>query len=1256
MKIGIDLQALQTRDSRNRGIGRYTQSVVEALLSQQTGHSYKLYANRTLPAPELDSDRFPYHFVDYPHIGSSNLNELLMKTTLLSADIEAIFIPSPMENLDSTIPDYTNFSKKVFVVCYDLIPLIFSERYLNDPTMHSLYMKRLANVQIADFIFAISESTRQDVINYLNISPDKVLNVLGGVSSFFTPIQDDEHQDWLKIFLKKFGIYQKFILYTGGEDWRKNIEGLVEAFSKLPKSLQESYQLVIACKVSEFFAKEITELASRLGIKSSLILTNYITNEELRALYSTCSLFVFPSFYEGFGLPLLEAIACGAPAIASNRSSLPEIVGSAEQLFDPYSSEDIAKSIHKVLSNENLRRQLSENAPHQAAKFSWQSVAQKMSDVFREHQPISQVTVSFNRVKTANAKTQLAFFSPFRPVKSGIADYSQDLLAPLAEHFDLELYHDESYAPDARVAEHLFPHRQFEERLKFQDYKAIIYQMGNSSYHSYMYSQLMRYPGITVLHDYYLGGLINYMEAHCPELGVTLSKELEHSYGRDRAREILNLLQGEKLDVGETLPEAGIYLNRRIFTRSLGVVLHNRWAYERAIKDFNRDNDCIAHIPQLVPQFVVSEKTLTELRRELDIPTDGLVISTFGFVSSTKRPLPILRAFQKYLSNHPLAYLIFVGGTDYMGSIDIEGEVRKLSLEGKVKVTGYVDMPDFYRYIEISDICLNLRFPFKGESSASLLRILSIGKPTIVTDIGSFSDFPNDVVCKIPQPSQGNEVEEILKALILLTENPEYSNSLSRNAAAYIAREHSPERCARLYAELIEQVRRSTEANHKLLADYIGREAARLEVGEPEILLAPFARVIHPTSGRLQPIKKPVASNKTRQPQLIEKTVNLNGSRQLQTIEKPADFNEFLHECRSICLGKIPPAKKILSIGCAGTWYFQWFHKFYPYPVEEHTGIDLNQKPEDLPDNITWVQHEGSDLSTIESQSFDLVFAGQFIEHISWESQATFLSEVNRVLKQDGIFVLDSPNYTITNIYGWKQPEHRHELTFQQACDILQLAGFEIQESYGLIPKDLLGLPSERVGKYLSSCSFNLEQKDISRAINCEPNNSFVWWITAKKHNNDVIEKYKLQNKLKEIFLENQENKNDLVFNQIGTLIEKNQEHFVAVNPSNGQGFAIFGPYEFYPTGHYLVEFVIFLDGLKTENTLKNTSVCQVDVVTDFGDRVFAKKEMKLGDLLKREKIQLEFFLDTPSALEFRVLYLGKLSLLVGVKPRISAL
>lgn len=170
MNIAIDIQALQTNNSRNRGIGRYTQSVIETLFNQPNALHYKLYANNTLPDPELDRSRFPYNSVSYPYSGSCNLNDLLLKTILISADVDIFFLPSPMESLDSTIPDYVGFPKKVFTICYDLIPLIFANKYLNDPNMHSLYMRRLKNVQNADFIFAISEATRQDVIKLLHIA------------------------------------------------------------------------------------------------------------------------------------------------------------------------------------------------------------------------------------------------------------------------------------------------------------------------------------------------------------------------------------------------------------------------------------------------------------------------------------------------------------------------------------------------------------------------------------------------------------------------------------------------------------------------------------------------------------------------------------------------------------------------------------------------------------------------------------------------------------------------------------------------------------------------------------------------------------------------------------------------------------------------------------------------------------------------------------------------------------------------------
>jgi glycosyltransferase involved in cell wall biosynthesis len=844
MKIGIDLQALQTQNSKNRGIGRYTQSILEVLLTEQNSLEYQLYANKTLPEPELDRDIFPYSYINYPNIGSCDINDLLMKTTFSASGLDGLFIPSPMEGLDSTIPNFSDFHKKVFVICYDLIPLIFADRYLDDLDTRYLYMKRLENIRNADFVFAISESTRQDTIKYLNKSPDKVLNISGGVSRFFVPISINDRQAWLKVFAEKFNINKQFILYTGGEDWRKNIEGAIEAFAKLPEQLRESHQLVIACKVSAFFTNEINILAVKLGIERSLILTNYVTDLELRALYSTCSLFVFPSFYEGFGLPLLEALACGAPAIASNNSSLPEILGASDRLFDPHSSADVARAMQEVLSNQNLQSRLSEHALERASKFTWQSVTRQISDVLLEHQPLQRISISFSRVTTDPHKSQLAFFSPFKPIKSGISDYSYDLLPSLSQQFNVYSYHDEDYLPDLMVADNLSPHSQFERNLVKHQYEAIIYQIGNSSYHAYMYSQLMKYCGISVLHDYYLGGLISYIDTHQPQLGIKLFNELEHSYGNDKAIEIRNLIQQDRLSIDSTLPESGIYMNRRIFTRSLGVVLHSKWAYDVAVKNHSHDNNHIACIPHLVPAHIPQKNSVEDIRTEFNIPIDSLVVSTFGFINSTKRPLSILQAFKQYLSSNRSAILIFVGGTEYLGSLNLESEIQKLGLKGNVKITGHVNMPDFYKYIEVSDICLNLRFPFKGESSGSLLRILSVGKPTVVTDIGSFADFPDDVVLKIPQPNQSNEVEEIYKALTLLTENTEYRNSLSAGSSAYIAREHSPQRCADLYADFVKQVIRSPESKQKMLADWVGRESANLNISNPKLILTSFSKVI----------------------------------------------------------------------------------------------------------------------------------------------------------------------------------------------------------------------------------------------------------------------------------------------------------------------------------------------------------------------------------------------------------------------------
>jgi glycosyltransferase involved in cell wall biosynthesis len=852
MKIGIDIQALQSEGSRDRGIGRYTQAVVEGLVSRQTQIEYAMYASKTLPQPSVNLNNIPCQWINFPDHVISVGNDFLMKAVILSSKAEAVLFPSPLQGNGTTIPSFTNFPIKIFTICYDLIPLIFAKQYLSNEILHNFYMRRLNNLKHADLVFAISEATRQDTIKYLDISSEKVINISSGVSSFFRPIQE-EHSVWHQKLKEKFNITKPFVMYTGGEDWRKNLGGLVSAFGLLPQSLRSAYQLVIACKLSKEGMRELTDIAAQFDMKDALVLTNFVSDEELRALYSICSLFVFPSFYEGFGLPVLEAMACGAPTLAGNNSSLPEIIGNQNQLFDASSPDAIAASIQTVLTDENLRLSYALEAPRRAALFTWDKVAQRVEQAMlasHYNHPASEKTlINFRRPIETRKKPSVAFFSPLPPAKSGIADYSANLLPALGSHMDIDVFYEGDHQPNKSLMTstqwRTFPINSFESAAIFNEYEILLYQIGNSENHNFTYSALMRYPGITVLHDYHLGGLITELskangQKHLDHIFLS---EFIHSYGMKRGEELAHLVQQGKLGSSD-LVQKEIFINRRIFTRSLGVIVHSKWAYDRAIRDFQSDCENITFIPLLMPQVKHDPTAKQHIRQRLGIPLDSELICSFGIVGHAKRPLPIVRAFQPYFVKHPNAHLVFVGAAHHDDAEAINSEAERLGISGRVHITGFVEMSDFHRYIQAADICLNLRFPYHGETSAALLYVLAHGKPVVVTDIGSFSEFPDDVVLKVPQPDAGHEEEEIYQAMMALSENPTLRHTLSVHAVEYTLREHSPEHCASLYAGFVQKVINSPSARRKMLADYVGREAVALRLPETTKLFQAFAGTI----------------------------------------------------------------------------------------------------------------------------------------------------------------------------------------------------------------------------------------------------------------------------------------------------------------------------------------------------------------------------------------------------------------------------
>lgn len=265
------------------------------------------------------------------------------------------------------------FGKSILTV-YDLGYFKRPDLRVNQsPSKHDnqLLLKSLKRV---DLIFAISQSTKYDLLEIFNLPENKVKVVYLGVDlNLFHRVNKDVQEK----VMGKYGIKEKYILYViGNIGPRKNILGMVKAFRLFQNQIGFGYKLVLVGKLKgcrELVGKEV----ERYKIEDKVIFTDTVPDEDLPALMSGARLFVYPSFYEGFGLPVLEAMACGAAVITSNVSSLPEVVGDAGILIDPSSEEEIAEAMLKLASNEELCHVLSDKAQERAKLFTWQKTAEE---------------------------------------------------------------------------------------------------------------------------------------------------------------------------------------------------------------------------------------------------------------------------------------------------------------------------------------------------------------------------------------------------------------------------------------------------------------------------------------------------------------------------------------------------------------------------------------------------------------------------------------------------------------------------------------------------------------------------------------------------------------------------------------------------------------------------------------------------------------------------------------------------------------
>jgi len=393
MRIVLDLQACQS-DSRFRGIGRYSMSLGKVLATELVARNHEVIIALSSAFP-LESEQIKAEFkLSVPGVSFYEFSiptncaashpenqwrqiaaRVLREHALACLNPDIVHVSTLLADGwgDDTVASVglAGVSVPTVLTHYDLIPLSMPDVYLTDEDFRNYYMFKLDSVCNANMLLTISDFTKTEAQRLLKLPESSVVNMSSAVNDDFS--QSINKSQGVEVSLDKYSIDKEFLLYApGGFDPRKNLDRLLEAYSLLPTNVRKLYNLVIASKLPDGYREGLIWKAGTLGIdKSELVLTDYVPDADLADLYRACRAYIFPSLQEGFGLPVLEAMSCGAVVIASNSSSIPEAHGLQKALFDPYQIDDIKNKMMLALTNEAFRSELKKHATVQVKKFSW---------------------------------------------------------------------------------------------------------------------------------------------------------------------------------------------------------------------------------------------------------------------------------------------------------------------------------------------------------------------------------------------------------------------------------------------------------------------------------------------------------------------------------------------------------------------------------------------------------------------------------------------------------------------------------------------------------------------------------------------------------------------------------------------------------------------------------------------------------------------------------------------------------------------
>jgi len=510
MRLIFDLFGSQT-DSRFRGIGRYTLSLAKAMAAQAGEHDMRLLANGLY----LDSvaqfrnefaglvPRGAYASYTHPPMDTRNTDDpvqekiasALIHTGYQSVGADVMLCASPFEGWceRGVVPQAAGQlpSGLKVAVMHDLIPWLFPEQHLDPvPNYKHWYTRRLAALGQYDLLLANSEATRTDAIRLLNLPPERVVTIFAAADEKFRKLSPEA---LAATDLRRFGITRPFVLYTGNGDYRKNLGGMLSAFAALPRSVRDAHQLVVnQVGHLELFMMQVASFGLS---KEDVVVTGHITDEELLALYNECEVFVFPSLYEGFGLPVLEAMSCGAAVIAGNNSSIPEVAGRVDLLFDASSVQAISSKLLQALTDKAWQAELRKYGLERAAQFSWEKSAHTAWRAIEAAHQARETAKSAQLASQALPRPRVAAVLALPPGPA--FDRAASLVAALSPYADIELVTENdngSPSSAATLSRSALPQQ-------WNRFDTVLYLSATGSLSPALISLIRSAPGVLVLHD-----------------------------------------------------------------------------------------------------------------------------------------------------------------------------------------------------------------------------------------------------------------------------------------------------------------------------------------------------------------------------------------------------------------------------------------------------------------------------------------------------------------------------------------------------------------------------------------------------------------------------------------------------------------------------------------------------------------------------------------------------------------------------------